>query len=757
MNGKFLSTVLAILVAYTLSAQPLYSFEAASGTYTPITGGTAVVFTYNGAANNDDGIATPANAVPIGFTFTYNGVPYTTIRPCANGFAAFGSTALANNTDTWNNSLVSAVSAQRPIVAPLWDDLDMGVAGAVSYLLSGSAPSRVLTIQWANAKWDFNALGGVMSFQLKLYETTNVIEFVYQQESGAIASASGGGASIGITTTGTGNNSFWSLSNASASPAVSSTTEASAILTKPATGQIYRWNPYCTAGANSTNPAGEKISNVTLNTINNSSTSAAGYEDFRTFSTLLQPGNSYPVTVSLSNGWVDDRVYIWIDFNHNGLFTDAGELVFTSAINAGPHSGTIAIPAQSANVLLGNTLMRIRLQDTGSPPTNNTPCGNSEWGQVEDYTIDLQNCAVVTPTAQPSNTTLCNGSGGSISITVAGTNPTYQWQVSTNGGGSFSNISNGSLYSGVTTNTLSISAATTAMSGYQYKVLLNGTCTPANTPSAAAILTVNTPGAITTNLPVTGKVCVGSNISFSIVASGNNPSYQWQRSTDGGINYSNISGENAATLTLTSVPETLNGNRYRCVATIAACGSVTSSSVILTVNPLPVVTIAAAPTSSVRPTLTTTVTAGSVPTAASYAWTLNGTAIPATGNSVTVDVDGIGNYQATVTDVNGCVNKSGIVKITSESFSQLFIYPNPTTGIFHIRLFAPLGTDWRVVRIYNTAGYMVAEKEFLLANNINPWLDMDFDFTNKPRGVYIIQIGHRMNKGWKVGGKIIVE
>ena len=757
MNGKFLTTVLAILIAYTVSSQPLYTFEAASGTYTPISGGTAVTLTYNGAANNDDGIATPANAVPIGFTFTYNGVPYTTIRPCANGFAAFGSTALANNTDTWGNSLVSGVSAQRPIVAPLWDDMDMGVAGAVSYLLSGSAPSRVLTIQWANAKWDFNALGGVMSFQLKLYETTNVIEFVYQQESGTIVGTSGGGASIGITTTGTGTNSFWSLSNASASPAVSSTTEASTILTKPATGQIYRWNPYCAAGANSTNPAGEKISNVTLNTINNNSTSAAGYEDFRSVSTLLQPGSSYPVTVNLSNGWQDDQVYIWIDFNHNGLFTDAGELIFTSGIGAGPHSGTITIPAQSANVLLGNTLMRVRLQDTGSPPTNNTSCGNSEWGQVEDYTIDLQNCAVVTPTVQPPNTTLCNNTIGSISITVTGTNPTYQWQVSTDGGTNFSSISNGSAYTGVTTSTLIILNATTAMNNYQYRVLLNGTCTPLNTPSAAATLTVNTPGTITTNPPVTGKVCVGSNVSFSVVASGNNPTYQWQVSTDGGNNYSNISGATAATLTLTSVPESSNGNRYRAIATIASCGSVTSSPVILTVNPLPVVTISAAPTSEVRPTLTTTVTAGSVPTAVSYAWTLNGAALPATGNSVTVDVDGIGTYQATVTDVNGCVNKSGTVKITSQNFSQLFIYPNPTTGLFHIRLFAPPTTEWRVIRIFSSSGSMVAEKEFLLTNTTNPWLDMDFDFTNKPKGVYIIQIGHRMQKDWKVGGKVIVE
>jgi hypothetical protein len=755
MFKNLLLTLFVLFLLNTLNAQmPLYSFSASSGTYTAITGGTAVTLTYNGANNNDDGMSIPANAIPIGFTFNYNGTNYTTLRACANGFAVFGTTALANNTDTWSNSLVSGVSVQRPILAPLWDDMDL-TAGTISYVTTGSSPSRVFTLQWANAKWDYNALGACMSFQLKLYETTNVIEFVYQQEAGTIA-ANSGGASIGITTGGTGNNSYWSLSNSGTSPIVSSTTENSTILTKPATGQVYTWSPYCTAGANSTNPAGEKISNVTINTINNSSTSANGYEDFRTVSTLLQPGSTYPVTVNLSNGWQDDQVYIWIDFNHNGLFTDAGELVFTSGIGVGPHTGNITLPAQSANVLLGTTVMRIRLQDTGSPPTNNTSCGNSEWGQVEDYTVDLQNCAVVTPTTQPSNTIVCNGSSGSISVTVAGTNPAYQWQVSTDGV-NFNDVSNGPAYSGVTTATLTILNATTAMNGYQYRVLLNGTCTPANTPSAAATLTVNTPGSITTNPPITAKVCTGSNISFTVAASGNNPTYQWQVSTDGGNVYANMPGETAAILTMTDVPVSSNGNRYRAVATIAACGSVTSSPVILTVNTLPVVTISAAPSLEVRPTKTVIVSAGSVPTAVSYSWTLDGKAISATTNSIVAGVDDIGTYQATVTDINGCVAKSSTLKIGSEKTSHLFIYPNPTTGVFHIRVFRPAGTDWRTVRIFSTAGSLVAEKEFLFTNTTNPWLDMDFDFTSKPRGVYIIQIGHKLNKSWMIGGKVIVE
>src|SRR4051794_16709491 len=99
MLKKLLYTFVAFVLFASAKAQyPNYAFQAASGTYTAITGGTPVIMTYNGAANNDDGVPIPANAVPIGFNFTYNGTVYTTIRPCANGWAGFGSAALATNT-----------------------------------------------------------------------------------------------------------------------------------------------------------------------------------------------------------------------------------------------------------------------------------------------------------------------------------------------------------------------------------------------------------------------------------------------------------------------------------------------------------------------------------------------------------------------------------------------------------------------------------------------------------------------------------
>jgi len=140
---------------------------------------------------------------------------------------------------------------------------------------------------------------------------------------------------------------------------------------------------YCAAGATST--AFEKISNVTFNTINNSSASTAGYEDFTAVTTTVTAGATYPATVSISSGFSSDQVLIWIDFNQDGDFTDPGEDVYVSATGTGPHTGNISIPLTATS---GNTRMRVRMHDS-SLGANSTPCGNSTYGQVEDYTVNI--------------------------------------------------------------------------------------------------------------------------------------------------------------------------------------------------------------------------------------------------------------------------------------------------------------------------------------------------------------------------------
>jgi hypothetical protein len=726
-------------ITQSAQAQPPYAFLSTSGTYTPIVGGTVATIA---SGDFDDGFS---NALPIGFSFTYNNIAYTTISGSANGWVTFGQ----NITTTSSTNDLSA-GGNRPLLAVLYEDLNLGVNSNFTYQTTGSAGSRVFTLQWANLLWDYAALSPSLSMQLKLYEGTNVIEFVYRQEAGLVALNASGGASIGITTNATGANSYISLSDASANPTLSSTVAMNTIPTRPATGQIYRWSPFCPAST--TNTTLEKISNVSFGTINNNSVATTGYENFTAQTTLVQPASVVPVSVSLSNGLATDQVIVFIDYNHNGLFTDPGETVFTSAQGTGPHTGNISIPAISANVLLGPTRMRVRLQNAGDPGSNATACGDASYGQVEDYTVDIEYCSPASITTQPPNIFICNGGGGAITIVAAGNGLTYQWQVSTNGGGIWINLTNTGNYSGVTTSTLVINNASMTMNNYQYRVIINGTCTPANTASNAAVLTINTPAAFTTS-PVIQTVCVGLPATYTVAASGSSPTYQWQVSADGGITYNNIPGQTGATLNFSAVTQGQNGNRYRAVATVASCGSVTSSGAILTVNALPVVTLSVAPISLVRPGDSTFVTVGSVPGAVSYTWTRNGVTIAgATRNAIAANTLTMGSYKATVTDINGCVNTSAALTVGAEPTEKVFIYPNPSNGKFTVNLYSPWLSDIRTVNIYNALGSLVASKQFEITNN---YMEMKFDLNLAP-GFYVVKIVHRyVHK--EVEGKLIIH
>jgi hypothetical protein len=136
--GSFL---LLLLTNLAVAQAPSYAFTAVSGTYTAISGGTAVPYLFNGTANNDDGYA----SIPIGFTFNYNGTNYTNVTVCANGFVTFGT--IPTNTDTWVNGLGAVTptsgftNVPRPILAPLWDDMDNSPAGNTTYLVSGLLPT----------------------------------------------------------------------------------------------------------------------------------------------------------------------------------------------------------------------------------------------------------------------------------------------------------------------------------------------------------------------------------------------------------------------------------------------------------------------------------------------------------------------------------------------------------------------------------------------------------------------------------------
>ena len=73
---------------------------------------------------------------------------------------------------------------------------------------------------------------------------------------------------------------------------------------------------------------------------------------------------------------------IYIDYNNNGEFTDAGERVFVSTGSTGTVSGSFTVPTG----LAGTARMRVIMQ-YNSPISS--PCGTYSWGEAEDYTVNF--------------------------------------------------------------------------------------------------------------------------------------------------------------------------------------------------------------------------------------------------------------------------------------------------------------------------------------------------------------------------------
>ncbi|SFQ65103.1 Por secretion system C-terminal sorting domain-containing protein [Hymenobacter arizonensis] len=162
-------------------------------TYTDLgTTGTAVA-----TANTDDANST---AQPIGFTFSYNGATFTQFVLNTNGFIKLGAIAPSSAAMFLDEDASSSVenpfeTANDPnLIVPFNIDLTAGSTGGTEYRVAttGTTGSRVCTIQWKNVQ-DKASVAPTqyanMSFQVRLYEGTNVIELVYNAASAGGTSA----------------------------------------------------------------------------------------------------------------------------------------------------------------------------------------------------------------------------------------------------------------------------------------------------------------------------------------------------------------------------------------------------------------------------------------------------------------------------------------------------------------------------------------------------------------------------------------
>ncbi|MEO6584123.1 MAG: T9SS type A sorting domain-containing protein, partial [Ferruginibacter sp.] len=353
-------------------------------------------------------------------------------------------------------------------------------------------------------------------------------------------------------------------------------------------------------------------------------------------------------------------------------------------------------------------------------------------------------------TSQPVSQTVCTGANAAF--TVAATGATiYQWQVSTNGGVTFTNIA------GANGTTYTLSAVTLAQNNYLYHVVLSTLC--GTVTSANAMLIVNNSLVAIITQPENTQTCIGDGASLSVSATSPSPqsiTYQWQVSVNGGV-FTDIPGATSSTLSVAGT-STNNGNRYRVVVSGPPCGSVTSNSVSFTVNQSPVAALAVNGPTSINPSIKTNLVASATPASTfTYIWFRDGILIQGeTANTITVDVDGIGSYTVKVSDANtGCSSVSNSVSI---NFSQvaanfLFIYPNPSDGNFQVRNFTANTTmTTQMIIIYDSKGSRVYQKVYPLTRLYER---MDVQLLKASAGLYLVDVRDAAGKRVAIGRVMI--
>lgn len=268
---------------------------------------------------------------------------------------------------------------------------------------------------------------------------------------------------------------MFSLGQASRMRALFNTGGAKAsLLTSTGCGGTAPAPAYCAANAN--NSQYEWISNVTLGSINNTTTaSAGGYGNYTAQNATLAKGAAYAITLkpAFSGTAYTEYFKVFIDYNNDKDFADAGENVFSSAGTTSAVSGNFTVPATATS---GTTRMRVMMSDGAIASS----CGSLNYGEVEDYSINITT----------GSTTSCGTPSGLSSSSVSASSATLGWQAVS--GATSYNVRYKATSSTTWLNTTAASntkSVTGLLASTQYEFQVQAVCSSAGLYSASAYFT----------------------------------------------------------------------------------------------------------------------------------------------------------------------------------------------------------------------------------------------------------------------------
>ncbi|HPE82539.1 MAG TPA: M4 family metallopeptidase [Aequorivita sp.] len=460
---------------------------------------------------------------------------------------------------------------------------------------------------------------------------------------------------------------------------------------------------YCASQGNNVND--EYISRVQLNTINNAS-GAQFYSDFTSISTTLNEGATYTITVTPTwTGTIYNEGYaVWIDYNGDKDFGDAGELVWSKAASKNtPNSGTFTVPSGTIG---GETRMRVSMKYNGIP----TSCETFSYGEVEDYTINLGAGAPDTqaPTT-PSNLVASN---------VTQTTLTLSWNASTDNVGVtgydvFQGTTNIGSVTGTSANITGLSPST----AYSFKVRAHDAA--GNNSGFSNTVNVTTP----------------SNTVTYCTSQGNNSNDEYiDRVQLGSIN--NLSGNNGGYADFTSISTSLaKGSSNTITITPRWTGTVYREAYRVWIDynqdgdfndsGEQVYSRSRTTASSISGSFT-------VPTSALSGATRMRVSMKYNANPSSCETFTYGEVEDYTVIISNAIGQ-GITGDTGFSNAEMFIYPNPAKHTLNISLIEATGKDYV---IYNTVGQVVGKGAY--TENV--------DVSSLQSGIYIIEVNTENNK-----------
>ncbi|MBS1781608.1 MAG: gliding motility-associated C-terminal domain-containing protein [Bacteroidetes bacterium] len=145
-----------------------------------------------------------SSLINLPFSFCFYGTNYSQVVISTNGHISFN-TSMANQTSYWIVSPTIPTASlssygtyyEPPSILPAFHDLYNPIGGSINYFTTGTAPNRKFVVNWSQVP-QYNCTTTTSTFQLVLYESTNVIEFYLQDKPFCTASTSSGKAICGI-------------------------------------------------------------------------------------------------------------------------------------------------------------------------------------------------------------------------------------------------------------------------------------------------------------------------------------------------------------------------------------------------------------------------------------------------------------------------------------------------------------------------------------------------------------------------------